>query len=51
MVDSYTQMDLLFSQDPDLRESYVGSSSKVRMGRLMEDFDSIAGTGKFVFCK
>lgn len=46
MGDSYTQMDLMFSQDPNLRESYVGGVSKVRIGRLMEDFDSIAGTGK-----
>ncbi|BGP59456.1 hypothetical protein NBRC10512v2_000751 [Rhodotorula toruloides] len=47
MGDSYVQMDLLFSKDESLREQYVGGLSKVRMGRLMEDFDSLAGAAAY----
>ncbi|GAA5831239.1 hypothetical protein JCM11251_007805 [Rhodosporidiobolus azoricus] len=47
MGDSYVQLDLRFSQDSTLRETYVGGLSKVRMGRLMEDFDSLAGAASY----
>ncbi|GAA5932046.1 hypothetical protein JCM3775_004222 [Rhodotorula graminis] len=47
MADSYVQMDLPFSHDEGLREQYVGGLSKVRMGRLMEDFDSLAGAAAY----
>ncbi|KAL8279297.1 hypothetical protein RQP46_008334 [Phenoliferia psychrophenolica] len=47
MEDSFVAMDLLFSQDAALREQYVGGQAKVRMGRLMEDFDSLAGTAAY----
>ncbi|KAM0751769.1 hypothetical protein T439DRAFT_324959 [Meredithblackwellia eburnea MCA 4105] len=47
MEDSYVQMDLLFSKDDVLKEQYVGGHAKVRMGRLMEDFDSLAGTAAY----
>ncbi|GJN87873.1 hypothetical protein Rhopal_000828-T1 [Rhodotorula paludigena] len=47
MGDSYVQMDLRFSQDESLHEQYVGGMSKVRMGRLMEDFDSLAGAAAY----
>ncbi|KDE05804.1 hypothetical protein MVLG_03893 [Microbotryum lychnidis-dioicae p1A1 Lamole] len=46
--DSYVQLDLKFSEDPVLRESYLGGLSKqTRMGRLMEDFDSVAGAAAY----
>ncbi|SCV72640.1 BQ2448_4177 [Microbotryum intermedium] len=48
--DSYVQLDLKFSEDPVLRESYLGGLSKQpRMGRLMEDFDSVAGAAAYRF--
>ncbi|GAA5850806.1 hypothetical protein JCM8547_009093 [Rhodosporidiobolus lusitaniae] len=47
MGDSYVQLDLKFSENSSLREDYVGGLSKVRMGRLMEDFDSIAGAAAY----
>ncbi|KAI5481055.1 acyl-CoA thioester hydrolase [Pseudohyphozyma bogoriensis] len=36
MSDSYVELDLRFSEDPALREQYVGGNTGVRMGRLME---------------
>ncbi|SGY67461.1 BQ5605_C004g02777 [Microbotryum silenes-dioicae] len=46
--DSYVQLDLKFSEDPVLRESYLGGLSKQpRMSRLMEDFDSVAGAAAY----
>lgn len=50
MLDSYVELDLLFSTDSTLREQYVGGLSKVRMGRLMEDFDTIAGSASYKHC-
>ena len=47
MGDSFVQLDLPFSKDANLREQYVGGISKVRMGRLMEDFDSLAGAAAY----
>ncbi|GAA6000670.1 hypothetical protein JCM10207_004602 [Rhodosporidiobolus poonsookiae] len=47
MGDSYVQMDLRFSEDNTLREQYVGGISQIRMGRLMEDFDSVAGAAAY----
>ncbi|GAA5967911.1 hypothetical protein JCM21900_000743 [Sporobolomyces salmonicolor] len=47
MGDSYVQMELRFSEDESLREQYVGGLSKVRTGRLMEDFDSLAGAAAY----
>ncbi|KWU45795.1 hypothetical protein RHOSPDRAFT_32726 [Rhodotorula sp. JG-1b] len=47
MGDSFVQLDLPFSKDASLREQYVGGISKVRMGRLMEDFDSLAGAAAY----
>lgn len=40
-------MDLPFSTDERLREAYVGGLSRIRMGRLMEDFDSVAGAAAY----
>ncbi|KAK4701459.1 acyl-coenzyme A thioesterase 9, partial [Phenoliferia sp. Uapishka_3] len=47
MEDSYVSMDLLFSSNAALREQYIGGLAKVRMGRLMEDFDALAGTAAY----
>lgn len=44
MSDSFCQMELKFSQDEALREEFVGSYSKVRMGALLEKFDWLAGS-------
>ncbi|GAA6030042.1 hypothetical protein JCM8097_009228 [Rhodosporidiobolus ruineniae] len=47
MADSFVSLDLCFSQDDSLKEQYVGGLSKVRMGRLMEDFDGVAGAAAY----
>lgn len=44
MSDSFCQMELKFSEDEALREEFVGSYSKVRMGALLEKFDWLAGS-------
>jgi hypothetical protein len=36
MRDSYIELDLKFSENPELREQYVGGYAQVRTGRLME---------------
>ncbi|GAA5967819.1 hypothetical protein JCM3765_001892 [Sporobolomyces pararoseus] len=47
MGDSFCLMDLRFSQDDSLREEFVGSFSKVRMGALLEKFDWLAGSSAY----
>jgi hypothetical protein len=49
MQDSHCSMDLVFSQDDALREEFVGSYSKVRMGALLEKFDWLAGSSAVRF--
>ncbi|KAH8926184.1 Thioesterase/thiol ester dehydrase-isomerase, partial [Atractiella rhizophila] len=47
---SYTTFTLPFSKDPALHEVYVGGMTSVRMGRLMEDFDTLAGSIAYNHC-
>ncbi|KAK4057920.1 hypothetical protein OIO90_001139 [Microbotryomycetes sp. JL221] len=47
MRDSWSSMDLNFSTDEALRAEYVGGVAKVRLGRLMEDFDTVAGAAAY----
>lgn len=49
MGDSFCLMDLRFSEDDALREEFVGSYSKVRMGALLEKFDWLAGSSAVSF--
>ncbi|KAM0788991.1 hypothetical protein ACM66B_003060 [Microbotryomycetes sp. NB124-2] len=47
MRDSWVSMDLNFSTNEALRAEYVGGVSKIRLGRLMEDFDTTAGAAAY----
>ncbi|KAK4055510.1 hypothetical protein OIV83_000056 [Microbotryomycetes sp. JL201] len=40
-------MNLNFSSNEALRAEYVGGVSKIRLGRLMEDFDTVAGAAAY----
>ncbi|KAJ3753102.1 Thioesterase/thiol ester dehydrase-isomerase [Lentinula raphanica] len=44
MHDSYTELILPFSSDPNLLEEYVNASGGIRTGKLMEHLDSLAGS-------
>ena len=46
MQDSYTEAVIPLGKDFDLRELYVSFWHSVRFGRIMEDLDTMAGTGK-----
>lgn len=48
LAESYVELDLMFSQDEKLRETYVGGLSQVRMGRLMEGAFSSSLSGVMV---
>lgn len=44
MGDSFTEAVLPFSSDPELLEEYLTFSGTVRVGKLLEDLDALAGT-------
>ncbi|KAM6492234.1 thioesterase thiol ester dehydrase-isomerase [Amanita muscaria] len=44
MDDSYSQLILPFSSDPQLLELYMNASGSLRIGKLMEHLDSLAGS-------
>ncbi|KAK5580236.1 hypothetical protein RB653_000251 [Dictyostelium firmibasis] len=46
-IDSYTEVDLFFSSDMALREIYLSPYGHLRIGRLLEDLDALAGTVSF----
>lgn len=41
--DSFISFDLPFESDPALHEVYVGGGTSIRIGRLFEDLDTLAG--------
>ncbi|EGC37289.1 hypothetical protein DICPUDRAFT_30493 [Dictyostelium purpureum] len=45
--DSHTEVDLFFSSDYALREMYLSPYGHLRVGRLLEDLDALAGTVSF----
>lgn len=44
MYDSYSQLVLPFSSSPELLEQYVNAWGGIRIGKLMEHLDSLAGS-------
>jgi hypothetical protein len=38
------ERDLRFSTDPRLQEAFVNSSGKIRLGMVLEELDTLAGT-------
>ncbi|KAK2462511.1 hypothetical protein APHAL10511_005481 [Amanita phalloides] len=44
MNDSYSELILPFGSDPQLLEQYTNASGGIRMGKLMEHLDSLAGS-------
>lgn len=45
MKDSYIEVLLPLGSDPDLRDKYLTVQNTVRFGRILEDLDSLGGTG------
>ncbi|KAJ1036119.1 hypothetical protein NDA18_000262 [Ustilago nuda] len=43
MQDSYVERYLPFSQEPELLEKYIATSGLIRLGKVLEDLDSLAG--------
>lgn len=48
--DSFTEVVLPFSKDESLREQYISPFGHVRIGRLLEDLDALAGNVAFHHC-
>lgn len=44
MHDSYSQIELPFASTPELIEQYVNAWGVIRIGKLMEHLDSLAGS-------
>ncbi|KAK7801486.1 hypothetical protein U0070_017466 [Myodes glareolus] len=45
MKDSFIEVLLPLGSDPDLRDKYLTVQNTVRFGRILEDLDSLGGTG------
>eukprot|EP01114_Cavostelium_apophysatum_P021122 TRINITY_DN7277_c0_g1_i1.p1 TRINITY_DN7277_c0_g1~~TRINITY_DN7277_c0_g1_i1.p1 ORF type:complete len:431 (+),score=50.36 TRINITY_DN7277_c0_g1_i1:14-1306(+) len=45
--DSYTEIHMPFSTDQNLQDQYLSAYGSVRMGRLLEDLDAMAGNIAF----
>lgn len=43
MQDSYVELYLPFTEDPELLEKYIATSGLIRLGKVLEDLDSLAG--------
>lgn len=50
MSDSYTEAVFDFADCAELREEYLTYSGTIRVGRLLEDLDALAGTIAFRHC-
>ncbi|KAF8464814.1 HotDog domain-containing protein [Gautieria morchelliformis] len=44
MHESYTELILAFASEPDLLDQYTNASGGLRIGKLMENLDSLAGS-------
>lgn len=43
MHDSYIELQLPFASDKELLERYIATSGKLRLGKIFEDLDGLAG--------
>ncbi|KAJ3417340.1 Acyl-coenzyme A thioesterase 9, mitochondrial [Chytridiales sp. JEL 0842] len=50
MIDSYVQEFLPFKSDPNVREEYLNAYGTIRIGKILEDLDALAGSIAYVFC-
>ncbi len=44
MADSFTEAFLPFTTDAELLDEYVTYNGRIRVGKLLEDLDALAGT-------
>ncbi|KAJ3187180.1 Acyl-coenzyme A thioesterase 9, mitochondrial [Gaertneriomyces sp. JEL0708] len=51
MHDSYLEQHLLFKSDPDLREEYINPWGGIRVGKVLEDLDAMAGSVAYLHCE
>lgn len=49
MQDSYVELYLPFTEDPELLEKYIATSGLIRLGKVLEDLDTLAGNSEFCF--
>jgi acyl-coenzyme A thioesterase 9 len=47
MHDSYVELSLPFRSQPDILERYIATSGGIRLGKLFEDLDSLAGDAAY----
>ncbi|TPX58243.1 hypothetical protein PhCBS80983_g03271 [Powellomyces hirtus] len=50
MKDSYIEEYLLFKTEPDVREEYISAHGSVRIGKILEDLDALAGSIAYFHC-
>ncbi|EGD76244.1 hypothetical protein PTSG_11662 [Salpingoeca rosetta] len=50
MADSYTEVCLPFSTDKLLQEEYLTYAGSIRVGKILEDLDALAGTIAYRHC-
>ncbi|KAJ3284992.1 Acyl-coenzyme A thioesterase 9, mitochondrial [Rhizoclosmatium sp. JEL0117] len=50
MSDSFVQAFLPFRSDPSLREEYVNSHGRIRVGKVLEDLDALAACSAYLHC-
>lgn len=46
MQDSYVELYLPFTEDPELLEKYIATSGLIRIGKIVEDLDTLAGNSE-----
>ncbi|KAI9337604.1 HotDog domain-containing protein [Zopfochytrium polystomum] len=50
MVDSLVEEYLPFGTDPAVREDYVNAYGSIRIGKILEDLDALAGSIAYMHC-
>jgi acyl-coenzyme A thioesterase 9 len=50
MIDSYVEEYLPFKSDPNVREEYLNAYGTIRIGKILEDLDALAGSIAYVHC-
>lgn len=46
-LSSYVELQLPFSKDPQLADRYIATSGSIRLGKIFEDLDNLAGDSKY----
>ncbi|TPX72908.1 hypothetical protein SpCBS45565_g00278 [Spizellomyces sp. 'palustris'] len=50
MKDSYIEEYLLFKTEPDVKEEYLNVYGGIRIGKILEDLDALAGSIGYLHC-